>query len=93
MSKEPKVWKKLGGYLHQDYMLEYPDYWSGIDEFRSNLSDAERVELIQFLRPLVENEQPGGALKRVWKNSGAQIFIARVKPKEFYQELLRRVGG
>ena len=93
MSNEPKVWKKLGGYIHQDYMLDHPDFWSGIEEFRNSLSKAEKIELIQFLRSLVENEQPGGNLKKVWKNSGAQIFMSRVKPSEFFQELLSRVGG
>ena len=92
MSREPVVWRKLGGYLHQDYMLDFPDFWSGIDAFSSDLSKAERIELIRFLRPLVENEQPGGHLKKLWKNSGAQINITRVKPKELFEELLKRVS-
>jgi len=93
MSAEPAVWKKLGESIHQDFMLDYPDFWSGIEEFAKDISKEEREDLIQYLRPLVEIDQPGGHLKRIWKNTGAQIIITRIKPKEFFAELLSRFSS
>lgn len=88
MKSEPEVWKKLGRYLHQDFMLDYPDFWSGIDSFISELDATEQARLIQFLEALVENEQPGGVFKKVWAKSGAQIYVAAATPRDFYVELL-----
>lgn len=89
--KEPEVWKKLGGYLHQDYMLMYPDFWSGISEFSASLNCNERDELITYLTLLTTVELPGGELKKRWRNSGAQIVLRRGKPKEFFLQLLEKV--
>lgn len=91
MKTAPEVWKKLGNYLHQDFMLDYPDFWSGIEDFASGLGSAEQEQLIQFLESLVRNEQPGGALKKVWLKSGAQVLVAAASTKEFYVELLQHV--
>ena len=30
MTTQPPVWKKLGEAIHQDFMLDNPDFWSGI---------------------------------------------------------------
>ena len=93
MSTEPEVWKKLGETIHQDFMLDYPDFWSGIEQFANDITKEEREDLIKYLRPLVENEQPGGLLKRIWGNTGAEIIITRIKPKEFFAELLNRFSS
>jgi len=93
MSTEPAAWKKLGESIHQDFMLDYPDFWSGIDQFAKDITKEEREELIMFLTPLVENEQPGGSLKRIWENTGSEIIITRIKPKELFTELLNRFSS
>lgn len=91
MKSVPEVWKKLGKYLHQDYMLDYPDFWSGIDDFSSGLDSPDQERLIQYLESLVNNEHPGGTLKKVWRESGSQIAVAAASTREFYVDLLNHV--
>ena len=92
----PTVWKKMGEHLHQDYLYDHPDFYSGITEFAEDLSSSERKELRQFLVYLTENEFAGGVLKRVWAETNGYIGIrprGKDKWKDLYIELLRAVDG
>lgn len=93
MRKIPEVWIGLGQRLHQDYLVTYPDFWTGIDEFVSELPDHERCELVSFLRHVMEGEPDNGSLRKVWKASGAQVVLAGrgAALKRFFIELLAHV--
>ena len=92
MRNEPPIWKELGKFVHQDFMSMYPDFWSGIEEFARDISNKERGELLEFLEPLVTKEQPGGMLKKIWGDAGAELIFTRIKPKDFFVELYNRIS-
>ena len=86
----PPVWKKLGEHLHQDFLLDHPDFNSGIAEFASDLSDEELQELRDFLKHLTENEFAGGVLKRVWAETDGYVGLAprgNAKWRDIYLEM------
>lgn len=85
----PKVWMKLGGFMHQDYGIMFPDFWLGIEEFWSSISPAERDDLLRFLSYVNGCNISGGMAKMYWALSGAQI--APSKLKEFLKELFERL--
>lgn len=87
----PEVWARLGGFMHQDYNVCYPEFWLGIEEFCRSVSSSERKELIEFLRYLNRSDLPGGMHKRYWLMSGAQIMPPKIKP--FFKDLLVRIDG
>lgn len=87
--KPPKVWMKLGGFMHQDYGVMFPDFWLGMEEFWDSISPAEREDLLDFLRYVNGCNLPGGMPKKYWFLSGAQVVPSKVN--EFLRELLSRL--
>lgn len=76
MRKIPEVWIGLGQCLHQDYLATFPDFWTGVDEFVSELPGHERREQVSFLRNVMDDEPDNGSLRKVWNASGAQVLLA-----------------
>jgi len=64
--KPPKVWMKLGGFMHQDYGVIYPDFWSGLEGFWGAISSAERDDLLEFLSYVNNCHLIGGMQKKYW---------------------------
>lgn len=87
--KPPKVWMKLGGFMHQDYGVMFPDFWLGMEEFWDSISPAEREDLLDFLSYVNGCNLPGGMPKKYWFLSGAQVVPSKVN--EFLRELLSRL--
>src|SRR5690606_1989750 len=87
--KPPKVWMKLGGFMHQDYGVMFPDFWSGIEEFWRSISADERDDLLEFLHYVCGCDLPGGMPKKYWALSGAQVVPSKVN--QFLKELLAKL--
>lgn len=87
----PKVWMKLGGFMHQDYSIMFPDFWSGIEAFWISLSTSEKNDLVSFLDHVNNEDLPGGIPKKYWLLSGAQVVPSQVTV--FLRELFLKVNA
>ena len=83
--KPPNVWMKLGGFMHQDFGIIFPEFWSGVEEFWGSISRSEREELLEFLGYVNSGNLPGGIPKKYWLLSGTQIVPSKIN--DFLKEL------
>jgi hypothetical protein len=89
MLKPTNAWRKFGSLIHQDFMLDCPDLYSGMEATYAGLTRAEQEEVYAILVKLNADECLTGELKRMWRQSGASY--ATNKPKLFFAEMLRSV--
>jgi hypothetical protein len=87
----PSIWRRLGEFVHQDFFDFYPDFWSGIDLFLSELSASDKTQLATHLRSLLDRSLSDAQLTRAWSESGSEILIEGPGAREVLKDLLRRV--
>lgn len=91
MDQIPKSWTFLGEQIHQDFLIDYPDFWSGVVEIFAGLDAKERQELIRFIhRGIAKEKEKPGMLKKLWFRSGAQVGFQSKNPVAFYLEMAGR---
>src|SRR6056297_2112207 len=83
----PTSWRKLGKHLHQDFLIEYPDFYSGISKLIMELSPSQSAEIERFLSKTLSSEAPGGCARRAWSELDAEFMPS--DPKIVLIELLR----
>lgn len=71
----PDIWFELGSYIHQDFLLQFTDFKSGILDFCSDLSADQIDELYAFVQGVINANYSGDQLAEVWEGSGAQILF------------------
>lgn len=53
----PPVWTQLGKRIHQDFLAEYPDFFSGFAHVAKSLGSDERRRLVEYLRASLDSLQ------------------------------------
>lgn len=71
----PEVWLSFGIFLHQDFIVMYPDFFSGVVEFAQGLSSAERYEFKTFISEVVSADLSKQELYDLWEKSGSQLRV------------------
>ena len=71
----PKVWILFGTFLHQDFLLMYPDFFSGIADFAKGLSPSELQEFKLFISEVVRRDLDSNELQGLWSKSESQLVI------------------
>lgn len=94
----PELWQFLGGYLHQDWKLDYQDEWQALDDYLTGQTDDPTVlaaeidralsahsdaELRDFLIREGSSFAPEGARARQWLTDVAATARSfRVEPED-----------
>jgi hypothetical protein len=86
--EHPEVWYHLCEFLHQDFLIVYNGLEHGLSEFSNSLEIAQRNELVQHLKILVESEWTEEQLFDEWDKSGAQIGPAGSSMREMFSTLI-----
>jgi hypothetical protein len=87
----PQVWFRFGCLVHQDFIDDHADIFSGFSTIFEAMSAADRQELAGFLAHVVAHRTPE-ELSEIWYASEAQIWIEPKGFPRFYSELLRLVN-
>jgi hypothetical protein len=87
----PEIWFLLGNHLHQDFMVDYPDFISGLMFIIQDFSPNQNIALHNFLLSLKEMSLSNQQLAEIWAKSGSQILIGDQNTQAIYDELLKAV--
>jgi len=71
----PEIWFELGNYSHQNFLIQFPDFKSGIIDFCRDLPADQVNELYLFIDRVLEANYDGDKLAEIWEDSGAQILF------------------
>ena len=72
MQEHLDIWLRLGAYIHQDFLEQYPDFGSGLEEFLSEEPDELKVELVSYLR---NHLHKGTSAEDLWNSNGSMILL------------------
>jgi hypothetical protein len=92
----PPEWAKLGRRMHQDFLVEYPDFVGGFAALTRTFSADERRRLLDYLRYLSSTDLPGGEHKRRWDELGTDFSIrpsGKQTWRDFYHSILAAIQG
>ncbi len=84
----PEIWIRLCTHIHQDFLVIYGDYESGISEFSAVEDFRDRIALTRHIRALVDSDLTEDQLLEMWDQSGAQIGPANGSMRAFLTMLL-----
>lgn len=84
---EPKAWKMLGEQLHQDFILIYEDFETGLTSLFEQFDERERAEIAEYLeylrQPCITDEQRFSA----WAATGAAFLPASSQIAKFIDQV------
>lgn len=83
-----ETWTLFGALIHQDFLLDYPDFYSGVMEVIKNFSPQQKEEIYFILQNLVTCDYSPAELSEIWRKSGAEIFVMDDEIKKFLSEIL-----
>lgn len=84
-------WAVFGKHIHQDFLIDHPDFFSGLPFVWKNVPHSLRQEFIISLRQVLSSGARGPALAKLWRDSGAQIFVPDHQIKNFLQQVLVKI--
>ena len=90
--EHPDVWYQLGKFVHQDFLLVFPDIRSGVTEFLATISPQQRGALEAHLSLLTSGKFSNADLARAWSDSGAEISVGQNQMRQWLEELRRSIG-
>ena len=71
----PEVWFLFGANIHQDFLLDYPDFVSGILAIVQDLNSEQLKELFLFVHELIESDHTLRHKCEIWDKSGTMISV------------------
>lgn len=83
----PEIWLFFGSQIHQDFLIDHPDFLTGIIELLGDFSSSQKVELLKFLNHIHSSNLSNLELSEVWRNSGSEIFVSGEKIDLLFDEL------
>lgn len=90
-SRMNRAWSAFGKQIHQDFLLDHPDFFSGLPMVWQSVPQPLRKEVIVFLRAALESGARGAALSKLWQESGAEIFVPENQIAEFLRQILAAI--
>ena len=87
-----EIWLFLGMQIHQDFLIDYPDFFSGVIEVMNDLSYEDRVKLSNYLSDIQSQNLSNIELGKLWESSGSQIFMNGDSIELFYEKLANTVN-
>lgn len=86
-----EIWVFMGSHIHQDFLLDYPDFFSGISAIVRDLSAAQKEDLYSFLKELTSSKYTAKEQLEIWSKSGAEFFVTESQISDFLSEVFKTV--
>lgn len=71
----PEIWFELGSYIHQDFLIHFPDFKSGIFDFCRDLPRHKVEELSIFVGGVLAENYSGEQLADIWNDNGSNLLF------------------
>lgn len=85
---QPQAWKVFGSHIHQDFLLEYPQFFEGLSMVYRCLKEPEQRALLAYLTQLTNESIDPSVKAKAWAESGSEILIAVSQVDEFLLQVL-----
>ena len=82
------VWLIFGSHIHQDFLMEFPDFYSGIAVIFNDLSSRQQDDVYAFLKSVLESEYTPVEKLEIWNQSGAELFVTPHQIDDFLSKIL-----
>ena len=87
------IWQAFGQLIHQDFLLDYPDLFSGFVEMFNDFPIAQRKELYCFLVQIVNAGHTPEELADIWGQSGSVIWVETDQMPRLFSDLVSFFEG
>jgi len=81
------LWIQFGQHIHQDFLIEFPDFFSGIAFVLTNFSVEQKQELLLFLKELLSADLTPDQKLDIWLASEASFFVSTEQIDVFLRQL------
>lgn len=81
----PEIWFELGSYIHQDFLVQFPDFKSGIVDFCSSQTSQDLETLKDFISELLAPNASNSRIAQVWSDGGAQVLVDEPSARDFVE--------
>ena len=88
---ESEIFTLFVSYIHQDFLIDYPDFYPGISEILGYMSQEERSSLIGFINNLEEAELTDKELADLWNNQNSGVIITQQDATAFFEKLIQQI--
>lgn len=82
------AWMVFGGHIHQGFLRDFPDFFSGVAVIFNDLSSREQEEFCSFLKKLLESGYPATKKLEVWNKSGSELYVTPSQIDAFLSQIL-----
>ena len=86
-----ELWFKFGMMIHQDFLLDHPDFFSGIYDILQNFNFKEKELLHKYLIESIDLCKTNKCKLDIWINSGAEIIITEGQISDFFEKIIEIV--
>lgn len=88
MLEVTETWLQFGSHIHQDFLLDHPEFLSGIQEVYTFLTEHEKEELYQIFLEINNGSYDTTFKENYWEKSGADFFIVGEGINAFFEQAL-----
>lgn len=85
----PDIWRRMGEYVHQDFITQFPNILDGIFEFFSDQDQIEILKLNSYFNENIDKIFNSSMARKFWIQSGAEFLLASEKNA---QNLIRDIS-
>jgi len=81
----PEVWYTFAELFHQDFLVEHPDFVTGLRLVLEGLSADSRLDLLQFLQTILGSGMSSAELVAIWEGTETSIIVPGDDIEKFFQ--------
>jgi hypothetical protein len=82
--KPPDIWMRMGAYVHQDLLQQFPDLISGLIDFLSEEPAGQRVELQKYCDFLLRHPE---RIAAAWNGTDTNLLLSPVGAKQLVEDV------
>ncbi|HEX8902169.1 hypothetical protein [Vitreimonas sp.] len=82
--KAPEIWGRMGAYVHQDFLLQFPDLMSGLIDFLSEEPREQRAELHRYCDFLLRRPE---TIAAAWNSTDTNLLLNSVGAKQLVEDI------
>lgn len=82
--KAPEIWMRMGAYVHQDFLQQFPDMISGLIDFLSEEPSEQRVELQKYCDFLSRHPE---MIVAAWNGTETNLLLNSDGAKQLLEDI------
>lgn len=86
-----EAWLIFGAHIHQDFLLDYPNFIEGVDYILSNMTALETQQLKDFLGTVLNSNVSESEMLDLWQKSGTEILVDKRQIHDFLEMIYQRI--